>query len=197
LRGNQGETPQTTSRREYGTGSVRYKGSRWTARYYVGTGKQVEKSFTSRDAALHFLRAVPTGRPSDRLDDSLYGIVHSYRAEDFSDGFVYMIEAGQFVKIGFTSKDLRERLQSYISHCPFEVRVLFCVPGSLELEKKIHVAMRRFHFRNEWFTYANSMAYFINTMAPQGVNPSSFNTGTKRRKVWAMKPKEVECSNTR
>lgn len=66
---------------------------------------------------------------------------------------VYVIRAGGLgrpIKIG-TSSDFNRRISEMQVHCPDVIAVLLTVRGDVQLETKVHAAMREWHLHGEWF----------------------------------------------
>lgn len=69
----------------------------------------------------------------------------------------------KFVKIGFSDGDLSNRIATLQTGCPFEIRELFTIEGSLRQEKSLHSALLRGFARvkipmppNEWYPGKNA-----------------------------------------
>ncbi len=84
------------------------------------------------------------------------------------EGVVYFIEAvhADRIKIGFTTKDPRERLQSLQTAAPFELRLVASFRGSYGIELYLHRKYSRWRIlpTAEWFTYSEdiqSLIHFI------------------------------------
>lgn len=73
-------------------------------------------------------------------------------AEAESVGWVYFIQAGKYIKIGYTSRpDVAERLAALQTANPVELRLLAAVPGDPTLERLLHRLFGNYRVRGEWF----------------------------------------------
>jgi hypothetical protein len=73
------------------------------------------------------------------------------RPASFSGSIVYFLQAGSFIKIGITTGDPRRRIDQLQTGCPYEIRVLGCIPGGRALEQKLHKKFSAFRAHGEWF----------------------------------------------
>jgi hypothetical protein len=67
-------------------------------------------------------------------------------------GFVYVIQSGQFTKIG-VAVDVRERMVSLQIGNPVELVLLKSIDTHepFALERQIHAGIWKYHVRGEWF----------------------------------------------
>ena len=71
----------------------------------------------------------------------------------------------KFVKIGFTdATDISRRMAELQTGCPFELRMLACMPGNLPQEKRLHALLKDAFITirvpvppNEWYPGRNQM----------------------------------------
>jgi hypothetical protein len=56
-----------------------------------------------------------------------------------------------YLKIGYSETATRERMRKMQTGCPFELEMIMAREGSKEEEKELHVLLKKFHFRGEWF----------------------------------------------
>lgn len=62
---------------------------------------------------------------------------------------IYLIESGNFYKIGFT-ENLKSRMKQYATHNP-DYRLIDNFDGDKEDEKELHELCKEFHHSLEWF----------------------------------------------
>ena len=62
---------------------------------------------------------------------------------------IYLIESGNFYKIGFT-ENLKSRMKQYTTHNP-DYRLIDNFDGDKEDEKELHELCKEFHHSLEWF----------------------------------------------
>lgn len=72
------------------------------------------------------------------------------------NGVVYVAQSGRVggngrVKIGFTSGDPWRRIAELNTGNPYEIHLLFTLPGSLAREKQLHEEYKKHRIRGEWF----------------------------------------------
>jgi hypothetical protein len=80
----------------------------------------------------------------------------NYRVKEdlIKHGYIYVIQAHKFVKIGFSSEDrLEQRLQSIQSSCPLKIKLIYKDMANLEAETAIHKAFKEFSVQGEWYEY--------------------------------------------
>jgi len=63
---------------------------------------------------------------------------------------VYFIEAGEFIKIGYSS-NVGKRMDELSTGCPHDFKLLHDTPGDRELEADMHKRFRHLRARQEWF----------------------------------------------
>jgi hypothetical protein len=67
-------------------------------------------------------------------------------------GTVYFIQAGKFVKIGYTrKKDVAARMGELQVGCPHSLRVIATIAGDVHLERDLHRLFRPWRTQGEWF----------------------------------------------
>lgn len=62
---------------------------------------------------------------------------------------IYLIESGDYYKIGYTT-NINQRLKSYITANP-NFKLIETKEGSKQDEKELHRLCKEFKFKNEWF----------------------------------------------
>lgn len=88
-----------------------------------------------------------------------------YNSAPLSPGFVYILKAGPFYKIGKT-KQPNNRIKSIATQMPFEIVPIAIIPtlNDKSLEKMLHTAFRLSRANGEWFTLSSddlqSILYF-------------------------------------
>lgn len=75
-------------------------------------------------------------------------------------GYIYMLRSGYFIKIGH-SQDPADRLKTINTSTPDGCDLLFCFPGSIAFERKIHKAFSACHHRGEWFFLCGKLRTFV------------------------------------
>jgi hypothetical protein len=78
-----------------------------------------------------------------------------------SIGYVYFLQAKetQYVKIGFTSHSLQQRIAALQCGCPFKLVLLFavCVKDPAALEKRLQRKLSPYRLYGEWFVLPPNM----------------------------------------
>lgn len=77
-----------------------------------------------------------------------------------TNGSVYFIECGGFIKIGVTT-DLEKRLKSIETSNPHDPTILLSLPGTTQSEKAFHRQFKKQHKVREWFHWEGELADFI------------------------------------
>lgn len=75
-------------------------------------------------------------------------------------GYIYVIKSGYFVKVGH-SNNPRERLETIATASPETCELIFCLRGSVTLERQLHREFAASHYRGEWFFYCGRLRRFI------------------------------------
>lgn len=66
---------------------------------------------------------------------------------------IYLIESGNFYKIGFT-ENLKSRMKQYATHNP-DCKLIDSFEGYIEDEKQLHELCKEFNHSSEWFNKDN------------------------------------------
>jgi hypothetical protein len=71
--------------------------------------------------------------------------------------FIYVIQAGEFVKIGVAT-DVAKRIQELQTGCPYNLKLVVAVPckNAYASERSVHDRLQAFHTRGEWFRASRS-----------------------------------------
>lgn len=77
-----------------------------------------------------------------------------------SAGYVYFIKSSYFVKIGY-SNDPNERIKKIFTSTPFDCELLFCIRGTLQLERQLHSEFAACHYQKEWFFHCGKLKAFL------------------------------------
>lgn len=75
-------------------------------------------------------------------------------------GWVYFIESGGRVKIGFTS-NVAARIANIETATPFPVTLLRQQPGSLDDEAAFHAQFAEYRIKREWFRFEGALKEFL------------------------------------
>jgi hypothetical protein len=81
-------------------------------------------------------------------------------------GLVYVVGFGNYVKIGFTGRNLNKRLSQLRTGAPEPVVVYGVVPGTRADEKAMHAKFQRHRLQGEWFKKTKSMRDWIAAGCP-------------------------------
>ncbi|MCV9909386.1 GIY-YIG nuclease family protein [Brucella sp. HL-2] len=82
-------------------------------------------------------------------------------------GYVYMIKSGYFVKVGH-SHDPSSRFRSIRTATPDDCEILFYMPGSVKLEKRLHREFASCHYKKEWFFLCGKLKKFVQEFEDNG-----------------------------
>lgn len=77
-----------------------------------------------------------------------------------TEGFVYFIEAGGHIKIGFTI-NVQSRVAQIETSTPFTVTVLRQEPGTMATEAAYHIRFAAQHIKGEWFRFEGGLKEFL------------------------------------
>lgn len=82
-----------------------------------------------------------------------------------ANGYVYFVQWGEFVKIGYTGSSVQSRIDTFKTGCPQDdYTLLAVVRGNQKLETKLHRIFKEFKRHREWFRFEGELARFIHVM---------------------------------
>ena len=72
---------------------------------------------------------------------------------------IYFIQCGKNgpIKIGYTNKDVKERMAQLQTACPYELKLLWITDGGPEEEQTLHHNLKHENIRGEWFRPGNDV----------------------------------------
>ncbi len=89
----------------------------------------------------------------------------SQRRKDGGDrGYVYFIECGDFIKIGFTIYANDRRVRSLQGGTPHELRLIGKAYAAKSLEARLHKTFAHLRHRGEWFRKAPDLTAMIESL---------------------------------
>lgn len=97
-----------------------------------------------------------------------YELGMHYKGVD-PDGEVYFVEAGPFVKIGYSRKSTK-RFTELQTSCPYEIKLLGFVRGSIGYERRLHRIFAKHHARGEWFHLSDDLRKSIQEIVAEAVS---------------------------
>ncbi|MER9961706.1 GIY-YIG nuclease family protein [Mesorhizobium sp. M0045] len=93
---------------------------------------------------------------------------HKAKGRRSKNGYVYMLQSGYFIKIGH-SHDPVERIRSISTATPDDCELLFCIPGTVRLERKLHAEFEACHHKREWFFLCGKLKQFVSEIEVSAV----------------------------
>ena len=78
-------------------------------------------------------------------------------------GFVYYLEDGDFIKIGFTV-DWQKRRKQYLTHGALPPKLIALHPGTQKDEIEIQRRFKKYRVRREWFSRGDELLQHIGTI---------------------------------
>ena len=126
--------------------------------FYVGRKPSVRtmRFLEQEVAAKRHLASVeipepPARRPRPILPALAATMLAALRGAATQEGsFVYFVQCGEFVKIGYTF-DPRSRLDALLSGTPHDIDLIKLIAGGLAAERALHRCLSAFRHRREWF----------------------------------------------
>jgi len=96
----------------------------------------------------------------------LQGISLSKKTKTDGKGLVYFImsEKTQNIKIGFTARDIKVRLNALQTANPYKLKVLATLNGNKDHEKALHNKFSQFRLEGEWFEPHPDLLAFISLL---------------------------------
>lgn len=83
-------------------------------------------------------------------------------------GHVYFIRAGEFIKIGYSTRPL-ERLRNLQTSNAGTLEIVGTRRASREFETELHQHFKQFRVRGEWFKVTRSILRYIEQNTPEGI----------------------------
>lgn len=77
-----------------------------------------------------------------------------------SQGFVYFMRCGEFVKIGVANNPQKRKKEIETAN-PFAVELLATIPGGQKREAELHRQFKSCRYRREWFVYGDDIKRFL------------------------------------
>lgn len=84
------------------------------------------------------------------------------------DGYVYFMQAGDYIKIGY-SATIHKRVKQLQTGCPYELKLLLALKGTLSTEKAFHKRFQEERYNNEWFNYSFRIREFIESQKSENL----------------------------
>lgn len=83
-------------------------------------------------------------------------------AEDAApSGFVYLIGFDNWVKIGYTAKSVKQRMDGLQTAIPIKLQLINSMPGTMKLEAMLHQRFAEHRRQGEWFVREGSLSEWI------------------------------------
>ena len=76
---------------------------------------------------------------------------------------IYFISDGEYVKIGYTSGNPKERLASLQTSNARQLKIIQTIPGDIYKEQTLHQRFHHLRACGEWFKFTEEIREFINT----------------------------------
>src|SRR3954466_5021296 len=97
---------------------------------------------------------VPIGRRKrfDSSDiDRMKSIIWEQQHCGRQPGWIYIAGFANYVKVGFTSKSVEDRITSLQTGCPETLTLYASMKGSMDLEARLHRKFSAYMTQGEWF----------------------------------------------
>lgn len=82
-----------------------------------------------------------------------------------SQGYVYFLRAGLFIKIGKTIGHPGQRISALQTGCPFKITLAAHIEGGLEKESELHAKFISYKSHGEWFHDKGELKEFVDSLA--------------------------------
>lgn len=86
-------------------------------------------------------------------------------------GYVYAIQKGDLVKIGFSARPLR-RFKNINREEGGGAVLLATVPGSFADERRLHLILADWRVSGEWFRFTGPVVQTVNVLVRQSIEPA-------------------------
>lgn len=112
----------------------------------------------------------------------------------WTDGsFVYFIKPVNMpgpIKIGCSQKP-DGRLDSINAWCPFKLEMLVSIPGTFDLETRLHKCFAEYHTHGEWFSENDKLTQGINALKAGVPVEEAFDLSVLGNSIWPAKRKNA------
>ncbi len=119
-------------------------------------GTEVARSLHTREVTGSI--PVPPTNPLTRP------IFPGWEPKSETEGYVYFIACGRYVKAGYSSVHPKRRLVAMRILNPHTCRIIGIISGGTRLERNIHRALSICRHRNEWFHLTKSTRALIGVL---------------------------------
>lgn len=98
---------------------------------------------------------------------------------------VYFLQLGSAIKIGYTTRPIKDRIRSLATGMSEPPILLASLPGDRALEKRLHRRFEYYRLRGEWFLDSLELRQWINRELGRARQQhwESLNENTKDREV--------------
>jgi len=76
---------------------------------------------------------------------------------------IYFVEFNDYVKIGFSHKNVKNRISQIQTSLPFKLKALLIINGDRKFEKELHFKFRNTRKNGEWFLLDKDMLDYIDS----------------------------------
>ena len=97
------------------------------------------------------------------LGSSIKALAKQLNDADIEVCGTYFLRSGEFLKIGYTSA-LGRRVSELETSSANKMEVVGFLPGSRELEMRLHRAFHRLRHKGEWFRYESPLVEFVDAV---------------------------------
>jgi hypothetical protein len=81
--------------------------------------------------------------------------------EPAPSGFVYLIGFDNWVKIGYTAKSVKQRMDGLQTAIPIKLQLINSMPGTMRLEANLHQRFAEYRRQGEWFVREGELEAWI------------------------------------
>lgn len=110
------------------------------------------------------------------------------RTEKIVQGWIYFVESGDRIKIGYSSS-LTRRMKNIKHGSPFPTELLLYIDGSMADEKALHKRFAKARLNGEWFAKSSELMKFIQRKVMERIveqqkakgNPHRYKSAEEKR----------------
>ncbi|MGB6267519.1 MAG: GIY-YIG nuclease family protein [Olleya sp.] len=109
---------------------------------------------------------------------------------------VYFVEFNNYVKIGFSNKNLKSRISQLQTGLPFMLNTMLVINGDRKLEKELHFKFRNTRQNGEWFLLDEYILDYINSKKDKDLSYKYGLDDSEKNELMPVRQLRRDCELT-